>query len=454
MNKIFTIATALLTVVATSSTQAKNGSDAMLTAGVTTGNTFPHFDPVVGGDKGAILKSNHRLISKVYFKHDGYDLMTIDSTTYDYSNGRGGAIDPERPNDDQNILFDNSYTYNYDNNINDYGNRLHRSQQFTDNKVTMLTYTPWRYTSNGWTWKDSARYLYNYATDGRMIESTSELWFGSIWTNSVSSTLQYNTSNNIIKMSSVAYEVEFKYNSNNKIEQVVDKRLTGGFVLENSERKTYTYNGNDIASYELEAWSTSLGVWVRINRWEYTYVSGTDKLDEELVYEWNNGWVLTKRINYDYDSKNNLSQILTERWDAAAQQYINDKREKWEYNVDDLPTKMERQTWTGSSWGYAYGDEVIHYRYERYFPTSVNTIASADDMLNVFPVPANNTVNVNWDKHYNYNIAVVDMAGRVVLNSNANSNTQLSVNNLPNGNYFVKVSDGADRMVKQIVVAH
>lgn len=453
MNKIFTITTALLLVVTSTTLHAKNGIEPMLTVGVNTGNTFPHFGPVVGGDKGAVFKTNHRLISKVYYKHSGNGLQLVDSTTYSYNNGRAGAIDLERPNDDQNILFDNSYTYNYDNTLGDYGNRMHRNQQFVDNKVTMLTYTPWTYTSNGWTWKDSLRYIYQYSADGKMTKSASEKWYGTLWDPIQESVLSYNSSNNIVNMRSLNYEVVFTYNSNNKIEQVVDKRLNGGFTLENSERKTYTYVGNEIATYELETWNTLTSTWDKTVRWEYTYVAGTDKLSVEAEYEWvNNTWTKTRRTNYTYDSNDNLTEKLKERWDASLSQYVNYKRETWQYNVDDLPVLLSRQTWTGSSWGYAYGDEEIHYRYERYFPTSVNTIANSSK-LNVYPVPAATNVVIDWDNHYNYNISVVDMTGRVVMNSTS-ANNGLSVNSLPNGNYFVRVTDGADKMMKQIVVAH
>lgn len=453
MNKIITLTTALLTVVASTTLQAKNGVEPMITVGVNTGSTFPHFDPVVGGGKGSVFKTDHRLISKVYYKHSGNGLQVVDSTTYSYSNGRGGAIDQENPNDDQNILFDNSFTYNYDNALGDYGNRMHRSQRFVDNKVTMLTYTPWKYTSSGWTWKDSLRYIYQYSADGKMTLSASEKWYGNIWDPIITSQLSYNSSNNIVKMHSPNYELSFTYNSANKIEQVVEKRLNGGFTLENNERKTYTYSGNEIATYELEVWNSSSSAWDKVIRLEYTYVAGTDKLASELEYEWaNNTWQNSKRTNYTYDSRDNLTEVLTEKWNNSSQQYENSKKETWVYNIDDLPLKLSRQTWTGNGWGYAYGDEEIHYNYERYFPTSVNTIANSSK-LNVYPVPAATNVVIDWDDHNNYNISVVDMTGRVVMNSTS-ANNSLSVNSLPNGNYFVRVTDGADKMMKQIVVAH
>lgn len=455
MNKIFTITAALLTLLATGDATAKNGIEASVTKGVNTGNTFPHLGPVVdGGDKGAIIKTTHRLIGKAYYKHNGSYLGIIDSTTYAYSNGRGGTIALDNPNDDENILFDNSFTYIYDNQIGGYGNRMQRTQEFTsDNKITKLTYSPWTWTSNGWVFKDSLRYLYAYNTTGNMIQSSSENWFGTLWTNSVTSDLVYNSNNNLVSMTAKNfYEVTFSYNNNDQIEQIINKV---GTALQNSERKTYTYVGNNIATYEYEVWDDITKVWTKVSRWEYTYVPGTSNMDVELEYIWDNGaWTNSKRISYSYDSKDNVIQVMTYKWDVNAQQYVNAKRQKWEYNVDDLPTFMSIQTWNGTAWIYDSGDEEIHYYYERYFPTSVNNIAKAENSLNVYPVPANNVLNLNWDKHYDYNVSVYDMTGRVVMNTSTSNNTQLSVGNLPNGNYVVKVSDGAEHMMKQILVSH
>lgn len=462
MKKILLTASAILLLGGGMYAQEAFLPQASITAGVDIEGTFPHFSSTVITGKTATTASHFRLIGKVYAKHNGSSFITQDSITYKYGYGRGGDVTAEAPNDDRNILFDESNTYQYNSFNGTFVNKLKRTQLFdNNNQISNLTYSTWKAHLNNFT--DSARYLYGYSADGKMTSSVSQVWFGTIWANSVSSNLVYNNNNNIAKMHSKLYEIEFVYDANERIRQTIDKEVKNTKLVYN-ERKTYTYDSyGDVNTYVLELWDDISKDWVKTKKWEYNN-TGTANVEEEVEYTWNGtGWLKSARNYLYYDASRD--DVLVEKkmqvYNSSQNMFVNTRTEIWAYNANNQPTVMTSKTWDASSNSFVStnDDEQIRFLYQYYNPTTINNI-TLNGNISTYPSPASNQLNVavQWDRPQAFDVALIDMTGRVLHSTHVASTTSyqevIPVASLPSGNYFVKLSSPDVQLTERVVVAH
>ncbi len=90
-----------------------------------------------------------------------------------------------------------------------------------------------------------------------------------------------------------------------------------------------------------------------------------------------------------------------------------------------------------------------------------NVIASVPESnylcdIQVFPNPVKNKLTIKTSDCFKqgFNLTVVDVQGRLVKAERiaANSQTEISFEKIPSGNYFVVMEDGGKRSVKKVVV--
>lgn len=419
-------------------------------AGPSVGGSFPHFTP--GGSGDAVNnKVSLRLIAKTYLTHNGILFIPHDSTTYSYSNGRGGVPNSENLNKDDNILFNESFSYNYDDKFGNYSPTLHRTQSFGQNKTVLsLVYANWRSSNNAW--RDSIRYLYSY-NNGKMTSSAYERWLGNIWSNGIVSSIEY-TGDVVSKMNSDLYEVNFTYDANNNLTSVSDKELTPG-GWQNKERHTYEYINKDVVKYTLEQWDASAGAWAYSKMWEYSYI-GPD-VETEIEYHHTGAfWTITGRHQYTYDGTHNK---LLDTWQTWNSGYQNDTKTEWIYNNQNLPEKITTLTWNGSNWNFTSRDFEYHYYYETYFPESISKYDLAGVQLNTYPVPANTNLNISMqlNEAQPLQFGIYNMQGILVSEWNEPSTKlyqhTIPVTNLPAGEYFLKVMGKNDVISRSFIVA-
>ena len=89
--------------------------------------------------------------------------------------------------------------------------------------------------------------------------------------------------------------------------------------------------------------------------------------------------------------------------------------------------------------------------------TSVGSVNfDLNSNFNIYPVPSNDGVLFIENKNATEisKIELMDVLGNVVLTNNANNESKIKLNlaDLPNGNYFIKISSGKNVTVKKIVV--
>lgn len=459
MQKLYILISAFL--FASLASQAAGGSQEQTTLGAPLGNHFPHFNSDLNGGNPNVGWRAARLISKAFLKYDGTSFMYVDSTTYGYGNRRGSSPNPDDLNNDEHVLFDDSYTYEYVASKSNFANKVYRHQNFDqDNKVKDLTYQNWNTNKTPPQWWNKDRFLYSYDAAGKMTASYYQTWTGNLWIKHVNSTLVYDANDNVKQFNSTGHIVDYAYDGSDNLVSVVDQRFDQSTnSWDNFNRKTYSYKNDNINIYVLEVWAGA--AWVKTSRWEYEYNSN-DKVIESTEYTWNGiSWDRYKKNFIVYDTNDNLIEDVEQVWSASSNSYVNNKKEIREYNEFNQPTLSETFTWKVNTWDHTNDDELIRFHYEIYDPTDVSEFVLHEGDVNVYPVPAVNQLNIDADLkggEHNADIVIIDMLGKTVYHSSeqvaGSYHKTIQVDGIPSGNYIVSLRADKAVMTKQISINH
>jgi hypothetical protein len=395
---------------------------------------FPHFSI-----QAVPRDTSSRLIEKIHSRFYNGAAIAIDSVTYSYnSDERGGATKKEDPNNDENILFDESYTYSFNTNTSQYDNKMRRTQTFnTSNKIMSLLYSGW----NANKYLDSTQYIYTY-TGNLMVESDYKKYLSQNWSTVNLSTLDYDVKNNVVSVNSTAYNARFTYDAANNLISIKDSLWTVSTGWHYNERKTYTYINTDVQDYTLELWDMNINKWVSTKYWKYIYL-GSDIIGA-TEYNWNNGnWDVFARNLYTFDNRHNKTTDVRQIWNGSG--FVNQRRESWTYNSFNQPLLIVYDTWNGTSWIKTNNDEQIRFSYQVYFPVSVSNPVAKEEM-HIYPLPAANNINIdiNWQQPQAFSVIISDMNGRMVNNWKEDEckyyHKNISVAEMPAGTYFIKIA--------------
>ena len=288
----------------------------------------------------------------------------------------------------------------------------------------------------------------------------------------------------------------YTYNLSGKLitdQYQVWNSLTTLFVP--SSQKTYYY---DVSGNEINETDNiySSGVPVYTNQWAYTYSSTNQQLTTTYSVWDGTSWAPMSLYTNTYDSSGNMINQLYQLYDlpsagwknstlhvysnfTASHQPKTDVEQNWSsvgsgawvnymqytntYNSHDQLTST-----TGMSWNlvgvfeFASGDPMSNYHYETYSPvvTSVKGVTATGGDAHIYPVPAQSDLHIDlkWNNAQTADITMCDAQGRVVRHwvtpSTNNFSSTVSVNNLSDGTYFIRINGAEGQIVKQIVVAH
>jgi len=422
-------------------------------------DVYPHFDPqvLVTGTTPA----NVRIVGETYFTFNGAAFEAVDSTTFSYSNGRGGLLTADEF-DDKYVNFDESYTYVYT--AGTYHNSQKRFQSYdVNNNSQMYSYQKWKEIGVATPyWKDFGRYEYTYNPAKLVTSAVFELWHdGGIWEDHAVYDNVYDLDNNVIEMNSTDRNILFSYDADNRMIQrtdIVAYGLTG--FWENDQKVDFTYGADGkLAYYIISKWHNN--TWNDSAKLAYNY-NGQDIL-ETVESVWNgSSWANSGVNEFAYDGAHNKLSDVRMNWDDASNAYINAYRTDWTYNSFDQPTTVSTNTWnTGSaSWQYSTDDYQLHLYYETYSPTGIHQLPQAGVAMRLYPIPAQDVLNIDmtWEKAQPYSLSVFDMQGRQLksFSEPAATNVQKSipVNDLPAGNYFIKISGTIGQHIEKFTVNH
>ena len=414
--------------------------------------------------QNAQAQTSSRLTAQAHWSSNGATLIANDSTAYSYSNGRGGDL---------------KHTLKYDNATNwiflgdtAYNNNYYYLQTFDANNNLLGTITQFW---SGTAWVNWTNVLYTYNSNNTVATATYQTWGGSSWVNSSQDVYSYNTAgqlysdqNNSWNSLSITftpntqkiYTYDISGNLVSEVDQVYNSAST---LYDYTAEYIYTYSGTELLTTTYKTWSGS--AWVNNYMYTNTYDTTGDLLTN--LYSSYNGtaWVnqSLKVFSSFTATGSNLPQIETDQtWDTTGSgSWTNVKRYMYTYNSYGQMTTSIGESWNvGVGWEFALGDPAAFYYYGTYTATSVKNVANNVGNVNVYPVPAQNIVNIdlNWAVAQSATISVYDMNGKQVSKLDAPMGAQyhgtLSVNNLADGMYVIRIEGTQGQIVKQIVVAH
>ncbi|KAA3620672.1 MAG: T9SS C-terminal target domain-containing protein [Bacteroidetes bacterium] len=85
--------------------------------------------------------------------------------------------------------------------------------------------------------------------------------------------------------------------------------------------------------------------------------------------------------------------------------------------------------------------------------TSVGVIEKAPDFsFDVFPIPANDVVNIRIEDPEKYTVKIADISGKVLVHNSLEQSTEIDVSTLEKGIYMVIVSSGNKTLSKKIIL--
>lgn len=424
----------------------------------TTGAGIPNIYPYIGsvnGNNNLPSSNASRIIGYASYLHNGSSFQHVDSTTYSYSFGRGGALSLEEM-DDNFVNFDDSYTYLWDATSSSYQNHYHRFQEYlTGNKAAKYTCRKW----DDAQWKDSSRFIYHYNNDLTLLDQTDfEIWQGQ-WLKHVIYYNSYNSHGDLLRMKANTYIMNFSYDANFNMLTRIDSNATisPSVAWHRKSKYDFAYDAsNKMTSYTLQEGVG--GFWV--NRYKFDHTYSGNRIAYTDVYEWlGSVWVLRGRHLFSYNTSGMKTADEWQDWDAVSSVFQHSTRQLWTYNTYDQPLTYYSETYdpVNNNWASVNGDFFYRYYYQAFIPASLPDVSQHAD-LRLYPQPANDrlTIDAHFTVSQNYQLTVVDASGKLMLQQmrNDDGNIQLSAASFPAGNYFISIQNAEGRQSKQFLIAH
>lgn len=269
-----------------------------------------------------------------------------------------------------------------------------------------------------------------------------------------------------IKLEDYAYA----YNASKQLLYVEEGRW--GFPYTDQRRHDYVYNTNGLLIKDSLSGLSHINGWHGWMNTEYDYNSagqkvsakafdpvnaqGVAKLKYQNYYSYNAQGLLGEDSLYNFEKStyavhkylynpqglimvdtirsNDLSKYYFVTYDYTSFDYI-DQKEQWNYDTT-LKTFYQRS--------------ISQYKYAHYWPVGISNIYDHSDELVLYPVPANDLLNVKWQHKgiTSLQARIVNMQGQTIRSWQDEVDNvyqkQIMINGLPAGQYYLQlVADGA-----------
>ncbi len=414
--------------------------------------------------QNAQAQTSSRLIAQAHWSSNGATLNANDSTAYSYSNGRGGDLNHL-------LKYDQSTNWIVDTGV--YNNNYYYLQSFDANNNLLSTITQYW---NGTAWVNWTNVLYTYNSNNTKATAIYQSWGGASWVNNSQDVYSYNTTNQLfsdqnnvwngLSMTFTPNTLKiYTYDASSNLISEVDQQYSTGSGWTYTNEALYTYSGTELLTSTYNSWSGS--AWVSNYMYTNSYDTSGDLLTNLYQTYSGTAWVnqSLKVFSNFTATGSNLAQTETDQtWDTTGSgSWSNVNQYTYSYNSYGQMTSSIGESWNvGVGWEFASGDPAAFYYYQTYstINTGVKTVVNNAGNVNIYPVPAQNILNIDltWAQAQTATIAIYDMNGRQINTLNVPMGTQyhgaVSVNNLADGMYVVRIDGTQGQIVKQIVVAH
>jgi len=398
--------------------------------------------------------------------------VTSDSSYLSYSNGRGSdvKITPDfypffrtTPTGTQGTydhdswysgVFDSAHMYNLD---------AYQSQVFDSATGMLLSSTFSIPDSSGW--KELNRINYVYDSMGSFISEIGQNNISNVWTNSMRQDYTYDPAHNLTSITRSIWngtswdnstKYVYYYNFLNKVTSSL-VQTWNGTSWANSEHNIYYSHDNNVTVDSVYYQQMVGPNWVTVIKDVYANDANGDAI---ASWHYNNG-LLESGDSTSYNALHNIVSRISMAWDSASSMLVKQKQYNWSYNNYDQPTSMQSSTWDSSGfWIFTNSDALTTYYYSIDTTTRVSGVNSNISDLKLFPVPAQNTINIDmtWSKPEQFAVTIFDMQGRIVRRwseaATASYTKTVPVMDLSTGNYFIVIKSASANTARQFSVAH
>lgn len=297
---------------------------------------------------------------------------------------------------------------------------------------------------------------------------------------------EWNTGTN--NWANMTRSTAYVYNANGKLLEYFTQQYTGGW--QNQTKYIYTRNAqDDITVFTVQNWNTGTTTWDNFSKTEYLYdIYG----DNTAIYSstWSAGaWVPTGQNQITYNGAHKETLKIMYNWDGTNYNYYS--RYERDYNTNQDETRYEYFLWNvlSSTWvpnnrftstfdanynktfqfseNYNTGTTLYEPRDRWYYFYDAFTVAGINEPKNelnatLYPNPAANTpvtITFNTQAPAEMFINVYDIQGRLLVQQTTsvglgNNNTQIPVQNLAAGTYYVQVVDATNKKVSTLTLAN
>lgn len=369
-----------------------------------------------------------RLLSMARLLYNGASYSLADSTYYRYHADRSGHYDQAGE----------MWVWDYDTCVpivfTGWTDRWMYSKEYdaTGNCTRELTS---RMNSTDFVWLPESAIEYGYDADNNISNELRTMW------NPAGATMD--------PLSRSTYS----YSADNKVSAIGHKALpmawgdssTTHYVYDAAGRISFIYHENYNAALSMTAPVTA-----RI----YAYDASGDRVSQTFVW-WNgSSWDTTERYTYSDITDHLPATVVREVKDTVLKKM---DRAHYTYNAHGLPLFVYYEQWTGSAWAVDTMSPAIRYHYQD-MPNAVNDATRIITDISVYPVPAHNmlTITVNREYAEPATLHLTDLQGRELLSLPVPPGKQwqhnLSVRDLPSGNYNVTLQGKAGSVTRRVVV--
>lgn len=243
---------------------------------------------------------------------------------------------------------------------------------------------------------------------------------------------------------------QYSYNESNQLtEELYQERNITNTAWENSNRSVYTYNGSGMVDEETyQEWDDNTMTWDNSERVTYIYTgSNVTEFTDEL---WDGSdWEPDLKYDITYNTEGEMIQLDSSYWDGSS--YVLDGRTLFDYDSNGFIEEITEQDYNGSSWD---NDYRTSYTYPACSLLSVSELEVFN--FSFYPNPADRNLHISNDEPVvgQLSYAIYDMSGRSVKSGLLDNDKSISLAQMVNGVYLLKLNDNKQSVTKQFVVKH
>ncbi len=347
-----------------------------------------------------------------------------------------------------------------------------------DGEGNLIQETTSDWDPDGNQWLEGARLDWTYDAKGNLIQRAISDWDpdGNQWLEGARFDLTYDASGNLIleiwnfwdedaQKIVPFFQDEYLYEDGNLTTINEYDWEEGDWVL--FFRTIYSYDeaGNLIEELR-QFWNPEGEAWIDFGKTLYTYNENGKLILEE---EWeisNTQFILVKtwQSEITWDTDGNMTSLVEKSWDEGSTKgtnsWQNAFKSEWTFNKDFTIADLFVPYWFSfddsnitfvhmpvSETSYIYLGEnwVMDSRQSAYysdFGASTGIEDREETSLKIFPVPASETLTINWDDSFsNLRFELYDLTGKQVILRTIDNNETIGVNHLSGGIYLYKLSN-------------